>query len=90
MPICQPELRAAETQTMGFQRETGAGRTIAASGGFLSLIFDTRHAISFYSLLRYIASYQTFEEFNSVSAAMHTEYYNSCAVDELSEYYKRI
>lgn len=46
--------------------------------------------ISFYSLLRYIASYQTFEEFNSVPAAMHTEYYNSCAVDELAEYYKRM
>ena len=46
--------------------------------------------ISFYSLLRYIASYQTFEEFISTSAAMHTEYYNSRAVEELADYYKRI
>ena len=43
--------------------------------------------ICFYSLLRYIASYPTYEQFVAISISLHSEYYNSCAVGELEEHY---
>jgi hypothetical protein len=47
-------------------------------------------ALLFYALIRYIASYESFERFKSVEPEMHSEYYNSRLLDELNEYYKRI
>lgn len=46
--------------------------------------------ICFYSLLRYIASYQTYTKFIATPANMHSEYYNSGAVEELDDYYSRL
>ena len=46
--------------------------------------------ICFYSLLRYIASYQTYEQFVAIPSSLHSEYYNGCAVEELAEYYTHI
>lgn len=46
--------------------------------------------ICFYSLLRYIASYQTYEQFIAIPTNLHSEYYNSCAVEELADYYVRL
>ena len=46
--------------------------------------------ICFYSLLRYIASYQTYEQFIATPTNLHSEYYNSCAVEELADYYVRL
>lgn len=47
-------------------------------------------SISFYSLLRYFASYESFDQYDAVSPDMHTEYYNNHTVAELNEYYKEI
>ena len=46
--------------------------------------------ICFYSLLRYIASYQTYEQFVAIPTNLHSEYYNTCAVAELADYYVRL
>ena len=46
--------------------------------------------ICFYSLLRYIASYQTYEQFVAIPTNLHSEYYNTCAVEELADYYVRL
>ena len=47
-------------------------------------------ALLLYALIRYIASYDSFERFNSIEPEMHSEYYNSKLLNELNEYYKRI
>ena len=46
--------------------------------------------ICFFSLLRYFGSYETYKDFSSISAQMHTEYYNGCAVEALADYYKQM
>lgn len=46
--------------------------------------------ICFYSLLRYIASYKTYEKFIVTPANMHSEYYNSNVLNELDSYYLRL
>lgn len=44
----------------------------------------------FYSLLRYIAGYKSYSEFRKIDNQMHTEYYNSCCLDELERYYQEM
>lgn len=46
--------------------------------------------ICFFSLLRYFGSYETYKDFSSIPAQMHTEYYNGCAVEALADYYKQM
>lgn len=46
--------------------------------------------VMFYSLLRYFASYKSYEEFSKIAPPMHSEYYNSCCCMELERYYKNI
>lgn len=46
--------------------------------------------ILFYALLRYLASYKTYDEFCKVTKEMHSEYYNSCCCEELLQHYKTI
>jgi len=46
--------------------------------------------ICFYSLLRYIASYENYEQFSQIQPDLHSEYYNSWAIKELSDYYDRM
>lgn len=45
-------------------------------------------ALCFYALLRHVASYPSYRDFIAVSPELHSEYYNSRAVDELAEYYQ--
>ncbi len=44
----------------------------------------------FYSLLRYMASYDSYENFKKVSPEMHTEYFNSACCDELDRFYSNL
>ena len=44
----------------------------------------------FYSLLRYIAGYKNYSEFRKIDNQMHTEYYNSCCLNELERYYQEM
>lgn len=46
--------------------------------------------ICFYSLLRYIAGYPTYEQFKDVPSNMHAEYFNAHAIEELTAYYSRL
>lgn len=45
--------------------------------------------IRFYSLLRYVGSYNSFENFKAVSPELHAEYYNSHAIGELERFYQK-
>ena len=47
-------------------------------------------ALCFYALLRHVANYPTYQDFIAVPAELHSEYYNSRAVDELAEYYQSL
>ena len=47
-------------------------------------------ALCFYALLRHVADYPTYQDFIAVPAELHSEYYNSRAVDELAEYYQSL
>ena len=44
--------------------------------------------VMFYSLLRYFASYGSYEKYKAVSSNMHNEYYNTSCCMELEKYYK--
>lgn len=46
--------------------------------------------IMFYGLLRYMASYKTYDDFCRVRKEMHSEYYNACCCNELEQHYKKI
>ena len=46
--------------------------------------------ICFYSLIRHVASYPSYEQFSVVSPELHAEYFNSRAVAELSDYYAKL
>lgn len=47
-------------------------------------------AASFYSLLRYFASFDSFEKYKSIDSLKHAEYYNTAAIHELEEHYKEV
>lgn len=53
-------------------------------------MFYPDDVIMFYGLIRYFASYKDYETFKNIDLNMHTEYYNSCVCQELSEYYTKI
>lgn len=42
----------------------------------------------FYSLIRYVSSYEDYEKFKKISFEMHTEYYNACCCEDLERHYK--
>ena len=44
-------------------------------------------AAMFYTLLRYFASYETFEEYNNIDTKLHTEYYNAACIEDLERHY---
>lgn len=46
-------------------------------------------ASMFYSLLQYINSYDTFEQYHQISNEMHAEYYNSICCQELERHYQQ-
>ena len=43
--------------------------------------------IVFYTLLKYVASYQSYDEYNKRSAEEHAEYFNGACCDELQRHY---
>ena len=47
-------------------------------------------ATSFYSLLRYINSYENYAQFKAVEPSDHTEYFNSCCLKEMSRAYAEL
>ena len=44
-------------------------------------------AAMFYSLLRYIASYESFDEYDKIEIKLHTEYYNATCIEDLERHY---
>lgn len=49
---------------------------------------NSDQAVMFFSLLRYFAFYESFEQFQTITPEQHTEKYNSSAIAELEEYYR--
>lgn len=47
-------------------------------------------ATSFYSLLRYINSYEDYTQFKAVELSAHTEYFNTCCLEEMSRAYSEL
>ena len=43
--------------------------------------------VMFYSLIRYFASYQTYEDYCKIESQMHSEYYNTACCEELQKCY---
>lgn len=47
-------------------------------------------AVLFFELIKYFASYKTFEEYSLIDPNLHAEYYNSRLLSELESYFLRI
>ena len=47
-------------------------------------------ATSFYSLLRYINSYEDYTKFKAVELSAHTEYFNTCCLEEMNRAYSEL
>lgn len=47
-------------------------------------------AVLFFELIKYFATYKSFEEYSSIAPNLHAEYYNSRLLSELENYFLRI
>ena len=52
--------------------------------------YNCDQAVIFYALLRYFASYESYEKFSSIEPSLHSEYFNTACLSELEMHYNKM